>query len=468
MRIMFCLVLVALLGLTGDSFAMEEVEEPSEIDTPIDYDEIINRQGSEEGFEGVYNTFYGTGAGHAMLTNPDPPPNPGQSNTFIGSQAGYTNETGWANTFVGRNAGYNATSGGNTFIGYYAGLSNTIEEGNTFVGANAGEKNGGEHIIGNGEDNSFFGRSAGYSNTYGDCNSFFGKDAGYSNTTGDYNSFFGKDAGYSNTTGSVNSFFGRNAGYSNTIGHHNSFIGEGAGRSNYSGSDNSFLGALAGRSNNGSSNSFFGKSAGYSNTYGNYNSFFGNDAGFRTTTGSENTFIGYEAGYSNTTGSGNVYIGNKAGGFDPGASNKLYIDNTINDIPLIWGDFVSNSIVIYGNFRAIATSDTSDVRLKKNIRPLESSLNKISNLQGVNYEWKTDEYPDFGLNEGKQIGLIAQDVEKELPELVSEDKDGYKAVSYTKLTAVLVEAVKELKAQNERQQVEIQRLRALIQDSKNL
>ena len=62
---------------------------------------------------------------------------------------------------------------------------------------------------------------------------------------------------------------------------------------------------------------------------------------------------------------------------------------------------------------------------------------------------------------------LAQDVEKELPELVSEDKDGYKAVSYTKLTAVLVEAVKELKAQSEKQQAEIERLRDLIKDSKS-
>ena len=64
-------------------------------------------------------------------------------------------------------------------------------------------------------------------------------------------------------------------------------------------------------------------------------------------------------------------------------------------------------------------------------------------------------------------GLIAQDVEKEIPEVVSEDKDGYKAVSYTKLTAAVVEAVKELKAQSEKQQAEIERLRDLIKDSKS-
>lgn len=73
-------------------------------------------------------------------------------------------------------------------------------------------------------------------------------------------------------------------------------------------------------------------------------------------------------------------------------------------------------------------------------------------VQGVYYEWKTEEFPNAGLVEGKQIGLVAQDVEKEIPELESEDEDGYKAVSYTKLTAVPVEAGKELKRLNQHQQ----------------
>ena len=144
-------------------------------------------------------------------------------------------------------------------------------------------------------------------------------------------------------------------------------------------------------------------------------------------------------------------------------SNKLYIDSTdstTTNTPLIWGDFNTNNVVIFGGFKAIASYSSSDGRWKKNIEPLESSLDKISNLQGVTYEWKMDEYPDFGLMEGKQIGLVAQDVEKELPELVSEDKDGYKAVSYTKLTAVLVEAVKELKRENHRQ-------KKLIEEQRN-
>ena len=187
--------------------------------------------------------------------------------------------------------------------------------------------------------------------------------------------------------------------------------------------------------------------------------------GDENTVGSNNVFIGDSAGFHNT-GSGNVFIGNEAGKM-MNTFYTLVIDNSDTNYPLIFGDFSTNKIIIFGGFTSIASHSSSDGRWKKNIEPLESSLGKISNLQGVSFEWKTDEYPDMGMTEGKQIGLVAQDVEKELPELVSEDKDGYKAVSYAKLTAVLVEAVKELKAQNEKQQTEIERLRSMIKELKS-
>jgi len=293
-------------------------------------------------------------------------------------------------------------------------------------------------------------------------NTWYGEGAG-SSSTGSNNSFFGFYAGSANTTGHDNSFFGLLAGYNNTTGHGNSFFGQSAGNKNTAGKWNSFLGQFAGLKNTaGSSNSFFGQSA------GNYN------------TGSNNSFFGRYAGRLNQTGFGNVFLG-YAAGYNELGSHKLYIDNCSTGTPLIWGDFNTNEVRIHGSFKATASYMSSDQRWKRNIKPLESSLDKISNLQGVTYEWKTDEYPDFGLMEEKQIGLVAQDVEKELPELVSEDKDGYKAVSYTKLTAVLVEAVKELKAENQSQrklieaqrdqfmiqQAEIEELRSMIKELKS-
>ncbi len=86
----------------------------------------------------------------------------------------------------------------------------------------------------------------------------------------------------------------------------------------------------------------------------------------------------------------------------------------------------------------------SDQRLKQNIQPLENSLAKVDQLRGVSFEWK-----DKAQDAGTQIGMIAQEVETVLPELVSTDSEGYKSLAYDKMTAVLLEAVKELKAQND-------------------
>jgi hypothetical protein len=80
---------------------------------------------------------------------------------------------------------------------------------------------------------------------------------------------------------------------------------------------------------------------------------------------------------------------------------------------------------------------------KKDIAPIDSSLSKVSKLQGVYYNWDRKKWPQKNFTEGKQIGLIAQEVEKVVPEVVNTDKEGYKSLSYDKLTAVLIEAMKE-------------------------
>lgn len=85
----------------------------------------------------------------------------------------------------------------------------------------------------------------------------------------------------------------------------------------------------------------------------------------------------------------------------------------------------------------------SDRRLKENITPLEHAIEKISLLDGVYFNFKGKSEND------RKVGVIAQDVEKVLPELVVSNKEGYRSVDYAKLTPVLIEAVKELKAEND-------------------
>ena len=97
-----------------------------------------------------------------------------------------------------------------------------------------------------------------------------------------------------------------------------------------------------------------------------------------------------------------------------------------------------------GNLTYVGTlTDTSDERLKENIRPVENGLAKVAALKGVYFNMKD--------NPGQtEVGVIAQDVQKVLPEAVSviDKENGYLGVSYPSLIPVLIEAVKELKAEN--------------------
>jgi len=94
---------------------------------------------------------------------------------------------------------------------------------------------------------------------------------------------------------------------------------------------------------------------------------------------------------------------------------------------------------------------SSDARLKENVQPLTDSLSTIQKLRGVQFNWKRDEYPDHNFSESRQVGFIAQEVAQVLPEVVDkgDDEDGFYSVSYGRIVPVLVEAIKELKAENE-------------------
>ena len=102
------------------------------------------------------------------------------------------------------------------------------------------------------------------------------------------------------------------------------------------------------------------------------------------------------------------------------------------------------------------TTASSDIRLKENIAPLQNSLNRILQLRGVNFTWKSN--PEYGT----RIGFIAQEFEEVIPELVfTNEVDGYKGINYAEVSAVLVEAIKEqqqmiedLKAENIRLKAE--------------
>ena len=83
----------------------------------------------------------------------------------------------------------------------------------------------------------------------------------------------------------------------------------------------------------------------------------------------------------------------------------------------------------------------SDARLKKDIVPLEGALDKIDSIRGVHYHWI-----DASQSQSRQVGVIAQEIQAAYPELVMEGGNGFLSVDYPKLTAVLIQSIKELKA----------------------
>jgi hypothetical protein len=102
----------------------------------------------------------------------------------------------------------------------------------------------------------------------------------------------------------------------------------------------------------------------------------------------------------------------------------------------------------------IIAFSTSDKNFKENIIPIPNALEKISKISGNIYDWKSElkEYHGF---EGNDVGVIAQEIEEILPQLVTTRENGYKAVKYDKLVALLIEGIKE-------QQIQINELKAQI------
>ena len=125
---------------------------------------------------------------------------------------------------------------------------------------------------------------------------------------------------------------------------------------------------------------------------------------------------------------------------------------------------VSNNLTVNGTNTSISTSGNifaakeitawSDIRLKKNITVIDGALDKISLIRGCVYD-RTD-------YEGRQAGVIAQEIQAVLPEVVKEGEDGLLSVAYGNLSALIIEAVKEEKAKREALEDEVAELKALV------
>ena len=373
----------------------------------------------------------------------------GGSNTAIGHRTLSSNLAGGDNTAVGANAlrfntgnfsqlkgTYNTALGSaslnsntegsyNTATGANALSLNTLGNRNTAIGYNALEKNTNSF-------NTAIGSDALRNNTSGDNNTATGADALKSNTTGVYNTAYGSSTLLLNTTGAGNTAIGYNALSSNTAdvgfpfakGDNNTAIGNRALQSNTTGSGNIASGTIAL----------------FNNTTGSYNAAIGRDAGSYIANGST----------GNTTSDYSVYLG---------SNTKASADDAQNEVVIGYNAIGAGSNTIQLGNTAVTTiggqvawTAASDSRIKKNIVNSNYGLATVLKLRPVEYNLIS--------NDLRQVGFIAQEVQKLVPEVVT-GKEGdlskgeILGITYSNLVPVLAKAIQEQQKQIEDQNAKI-------------
>ena len=141
-------------------------------------------------------------------------------------------------------------------------------------------------------------------------------------------------------------------------------------------------------------------------------------------------------------------------------TGKMGVGVSIHGDNITHGITLPNTDDVYGKIKANAYTTYSSLRYKDNIEPIQNAMDKIQNLSGVTYNWKANRSPD--------IGFIAEDVGKVMPEIVEWEPDGInaQAMDYTKIIPVLVEALKEQQAEINSQKKIINELSEKIEKTK--
>lgn len=123
------------------------------------------------------------------------------------------------------------------------------------------------------------------------------------------------------------------------------------------------------------------------------------------------------------------------------------------------GGFFQNTPQGSGTYYTVTTSggSTSDAALKTNVQQLIGALDKVCAIRGVNFEFI--EQPLSTSDQGVQLGVIAQEVEAQYPEIVVTSENGTKSVRYDRLVSPLIEAIKELKAELDSVKAEVAQLK---------
>ena len=405
----------------------------------------------------------------------------GNYNVGIGKHSGNDLTIGTSNTFLGHSTSTTkADCQYSTAIGYFASITKdsqivlgvgasevfipgdlslngtlnglTVGQGgnstSTAIGSNALDAN-------TGADNTATGYRALFSNTTAIRNVAYGTKSLYYNSTGHGNTAIGCETLLYNTT-SYNTAIGSSVLYNNTTGTYNTAIGTGAGYSNTTGFNNTFLGA----------NTNTTSAWSYSTAIG-YQAVITKHRQIVLGTSNEDVFIPGKLevdGDINFTGTlyqndvafsggvedadGDTYIS-----ADNGADNdelKFYthgtermVINSTGNVGIAGDADATYKLNVTGEVQSTGYNVTSDIRHKENIHELENALEKILSIRGVKFTFINDDKKRI------HAGIIAQEVEPIIPELINTTDDEKWSANYDGLTPYLIESVKTLSKENE-------------------
>jgi hypothetical protein len=460
--------------------------------------------------EATRNTAVGSRAMYANST--------GLYNTAVGYESMGANTTGYFNAALGYNTlGANTTGINNTAVGLVAMAYNTSGSFNTAFGARALQNNtvgfsniaiggwalynniGGNNLIAIG-DSALFNQGANRFGYYG--NIAIGSRALFANTSGTNNTATGHQTLTANSSGFGNTAFGSNVLGENTTGNHNTVFGSQGFGTNVTGTyltglgygvtatldgltnataigANSFvsqsnsviLGSIAGQ--NGASmsaNVGIGTATPlaplqiHSNNADNYynaQTLYLEDANSLPTIRFQGSGA-YSARFWNIT----LEPSTPTSGDNAGIpTTSLVLSNNFgypqvrfeNGLTQMLGDVdMYDDATVQGTLHLHNSINYSDVRLKKDINPLENVLPDVMKLNGYTYYWKNNK------DTTEQIGVIAQEVQKIFPELVQADNKGILGVNYVQLVPVLITAVKEQQKEIDDLREEMKRLEVMV------
>jgi len=467
---------------------------------------FANTQGADNSFFGYqaglsnntgnFNSFFGGSAGlHTTV---------GDQNAFFGESAGQANTTGNNNAFFGKSAGFNSNADSNSFFGFSSGSANQTGIGNSFFGFSSGLANQG------GAGNTFIGRSSGGTNVSGSRNTLIGDSANLGASNLINASAIGAlsfvASSNSLVLGSINGINGSTADTNVGIGTTSPSTrlhvkGTGIVRTLVDSDSNSgFQVALNGSPKwtlaTGTGNQFqiYNESLGQNAVWINQTN---NNFGVGTTTPAEKvdvavnsghillgdpgclsgfTAIGFGtslAGCANYSMVGNgtdTIINRPTGGtisFREANSTQMSIASggavTVNGTLAVFNISAPGSIPLcYDGITSKLAQCSSSLRYKTNLAPYRAGLDVVSRLRPITFDWKQGGMHD--------VGFGAEDVAKVDPLLVTHNREGeIEGVKYDRISAVLVNAVKEQQAQIslltnrlEQQQVMIDHLRTAI------